>query len=143
MYDFQVYTGSLKRVALQGFEGVGAKTGYEVVMHLMQGLHGRGHVVVTDNFFTSVQLVVDLVTMGTFATGTVTSNRVRLSKAVAQKRLFAYEPQGTLAWRMHSNRQISCVMWVDKRPVVLLSSFFTPLPRLGEEWPTMPRQVNG
>jgi len=112
-------------------------------MNLMRGLHGRGHVVVTDNYFTSVKLTVDLAALGTYATGTVMSNRVGLPKALSQRKIFAAEPQGTVAWRMHASRRISCVVWVDRKHVLLLSSFHTPLPPPGEDWPTVPRRRGG
>ena len=34
--------------------------GYKVVMELTKGLKNKGHVIVMDNFFTSVQLFQDL-----------------------------------------------------------------------------------
>lgn len=52
--------------------------GYEVVMGLIDALHGHGHVVVTDNFFTSSKLLVDLYDMGTYGTGMVQPNRIGL-----------------------------------------------------------------
>lgn len=48
-----------------------AKTGYEVVMNLMAKSQGKGHMVFTNNFFTPLKLLVDLLEKGTFATGTI------------------------------------------------------------------------
>jgi len=50
VYDFFVYTGSAQHDAQAGGTIVGAKSGYEVVMLLTQGFHGRGHIIVTDSF---------------------------------------------------------------------------------------------
>ena len=116
VYDFEVYTGaSVKNMVSQAGPGE-AKTGYEVVLSLMSGLHGRGHMVFMDNFFTSVKLLMSMVEKGTYGTRTMRSNRKDLPQAMADKTLWAKMPQGTFGWRMHSSRKISCVTWVDKIP---------------------------
>lgn len=116
MYDFEVYTGaSVKNMVSQARPGE-ANTGYEVVLSLMSGLHGRGHMVFMDNFFTSVKLLMSMVEKGTYGTRTMRSNRKDLPQAMADKTLWAKMPQGTFGWRMHSSRKISCVTWVDKIP---------------------------
>lgn len=51
----------------------------------MQGLEGRGHVVVIDNFFTSGPLLRELLSMRIYATGTVRGNRVGLPLALTKK----------------------------------------------------------
>jgi len=143
VYDFDLYTSSACPALQRGRDEAGAKSSYKVVMLLMGGLHERGHVVVTDNYFTSMKLLVDLAALGTYRASTVVRNRVGLPKALSQKQLFSEEPHGTIAWRMHSSRKVSSVVWVDKRPMLLLSSFYTPLPWLGDDWPTVPHWVNG
>lgn len=116
VYDFEVYIGaSVKNMVSQAGPGE-ANTGYEVVLSLMSGLHGRGHMVFMDNFFTSVKLLMTMVEKGTYDTGTMRSNRKDLPQAMADKTLWARMPQGTFGWRMHSSRKISCVTWVDKIP---------------------------
>jgi hypothetical protein len=35
--------------------------------------------------------------------------------------------QGTLEWRMHNSNKIACVMWKDKRPVLLISTHAIPI----------------
>jgi len=79
---------------------------------------------VTDNYFTSMKLIVDLVVLGTYACRMVVSNQVRLPKVMANKQAFAREPQGTVTWQIHINNKLSCMLWVDKKPVFLLPSFF-------------------
>ena len=71
LHNFQVYTGADLKKNLCGAKGREAKIGYEVLMHLMQDLHGLGHVIVMDNFFTSPRLLVDLFEKGTMGTCTV------------------------------------------------------------------------
>jgi hypothetical protein len=45
--------------------------GTNVVLMAVRGLEGRGHVIITDNFFTSVRLHTELLKCGFYATGTV------------------------------------------------------------------------
>jgi hypothetical protein len=35
--------------------------------------------------------------------------------------------QGTMGWRMHADRGISCVVWKDKRPILLISTHAMPI----------------
>lgn len=141
VYDFDVYTGSKERAVLACCGSGGAKSGYKVVILLMAGLHGRGHIVVIDNYFTTVKLTIDLVAFGTYAMGSVQWNRVRLPKALSSKQRFAEQPQGTIQWLMHVSRKICSVVWVDRQLVLLLSSFWTPVPHPGDDWPTVPRWI--
>jgi len=43
-----------------------AKSRHDVVLQLMEGLHGMGHVVYIDNFFTSIQLLMGQHVRGTY-----------------------------------------------------------------------------
>ena len=43
-------------------------------------------------------------------------------------------------WAMHEDRLISCVMWKDKCPVLLLSTYDTPIRALYEVCDTIPRR---
>lgn len=104
-----------------------AKTGYQVVMHLAKNLYGKGHMVFMDNFFTSVKLLMDLAAQRTFATGTVRSDRIGLPKVLSDKQAWSKKPQGSIGWRMHVNGKISCVTWVDRKPVLLLSTHASPI----------------
>ena len=45
-----------------------AQLAYSVVTKLIEGNNGKGHVVVIDNYFTSVGLFEELVLNGTYAT---------------------------------------------------------------------------
>ena len=57
LYNFQMYISVDLKKKLHGTNGDEAKTNYKVAMHLMQKLHGIGHVVVMDNFFFISSLV--------------------------------------------------------------------------------------
>lgn len=120
-----------------------AKTGYEVVMGLMDGLHGRGHVVVTDNFFTSPKLLVDLHALGTYGTGTVRANRIGLPSMLVDKKRSAKELQESMGWMMHCIGELCAVVWVDKKPVLLLSTHAEPLSPDPSAPVTVPRYANG
>jgi hypothetical protein len=50
-------------------------SGRNVVKTLMGKLGSRGHIITTDNYFTSVPLFLDLLSNGTMATGTLRWNR--------------------------------------------------------------------
>ena len=81
------------------------------VMHgLLVGLENRGHIVVLDNFFSSIPLFVDLLGKDTYATGTVKANRIGLPTALAKKSLYAKCTQGHLKWRMHKFQKISAIV---------------------------------
>jgi len=142
VYSFEVYTGASLAVSLRGAARGEAKTGYTVVSNLTEGLHGKHHIVFTDNFFTSPKLLADLAVKDTFGCGTVRSNRIGLPKAITNTKLFAKYPQGTLDWRMHKSRMLAAVTWVDKKPVMLLSSIYRPIPLPGEEC-SVKRRVHG
>jgi hypothetical protein len=103
-------------------------------------LHHRGHMVFMDNFFTSIKLLVDMLELGTFGTGTVRSHRIGLPQALANKSLWQKEPQGSIGWRMHRSGNIACVTWVDKKPVLLLSTHANPLSIDPLHPETVPRQ---
>jgi hypothetical protein len=77
IYCLEVYCGKNLEAEVR-FEvpcGEGGAT-YGVVMRLVQGLEGKGHCVVMDNFFCLVPLFRDLALKGKYATGTVRSNRI-------------------------------------------------------------------
>jgi hypothetical protein len=77
IYCFEVYCGKNLEAEVR-FEVPRGKGGaaYGVVMRLVQGLEGKGHCVVMDNFFCLVPLFRDLALKGKYATGTVRSNRI-------------------------------------------------------------------
>jgi hypothetical protein len=50
------------------------------VLNLINGLEGKGHVVVTNNYFRSVRLYTELALRDIYAIGTVQSNCVGILK---------------------------------------------------------------
>jgi hypothetical protein len=80
-----------------------------------------------DNFFCSIPLFRDLEAKGIYATGTVRSNRIGLPSHLKNTRAWKRCGEGHIEWAMHESREISCVMWKDKRPVLLISTHAIPI----------------
>ena len=112
-----------------------------VVQGLLVGLENRRHIVVVDNFFSSIPLFVDLLEKCSYPTGTVRANRIDLPTALAKKSLYAKYTQGHLEWRIHKTQKISAIVWVDKKPVIVMSTVAPPIHGHGEKCPTVERRV--
>ena len=104
-----------------------AGAAYGVVMKLLRGLEGKGHCVVMDNYFCSIPLFEDLVRRGIYAMGTVRSNRIGLPSNLKNTKAWKKSNQGHIEWAMHDSRTLSCVMWKDKRPILLISIHANPI----------------
>jgi hypothetical protein len=129
VYNFEIYCGRNDEAIGGGAPMVHGEGGLakEVVLRLVSGLEGKGHVVVTDNYFSSVPLFSELANQEIYATGTMRSNRLGMSTELKNLREWNRTPQGTMGWRMHSDHGISCVVWKDKRPILLISTHAMPI----------------
>ena len=78
--DFQVYTGKEGNVAEKGL-------GERVVKDLTREIWGKNHHVYCDNYFTSTDLFQELLENGTYACGTIRTNRKGLPPAVSKAKL--------------------------------------------------------
>ena len=96
-------------------------------MRLVEGLSDLGYCITMDNFFTSIGLFKALLARGIYATGIVCTNRVGLPSDLKNTRAFTNFVQGSTLWRMHESRTISCVLWKDKKPILLLSTHNMPI----------------
>jgi hypothetical protein len=67
-----------------------------VVLGLVDGLEGKDHVPVTDNYFSSIGLFMELANRDIYATGTMRSNRVGLPSDLKNLRIWERSEQGTL-----------------------------------------------
>jgi hypothetical protein len=94
---------------------------YNAVMKLMEGYLDKHHVVVMDNYFTSVPLFTDLLERSTYACGTVRLNRKYLPSTFKEKR--DMEPGESHYWQ--SNNFVA-TLWQDKRTVRFLSTCSAP-----------------
>ncbi|GBN19516.1 PiggyBac transposable element-derived protein 3 [Araneus ventricosus] len=81
MYEFEVYQGKddseFKRIGLLG----------SVVQKLTKSLVNKNHIIMMDNFFSSVELYEYLKSVGIYACGTVQSNRKGLPSLAVDKAL--------------------------------------------------------
>jgi hypothetical protein len=100
---------------------------YGIVMKLLRGLEEKGHCVVMDNYFCSIPLFEELVRKGIYATGTVRLNRIKLPQYLKNTKSWKRCEQGHIEWVRHESRTISCVMWKDKCPVLLFSTYANPI----------------
>lgn len=118
---FQVYTGAT------GSENGKTKTtglGYRVVMDLMERYRMKGHCLFVDNFYTSPQLLNDLLVAGTYCTGTARSNRKDFPKEIVPTK--SNLPSGAfrfaIAKLLGNLGKIVAVWWRDQRYVLALST---------------------
>jgi hypothetical protein len=85
-------------------------------MDLLKGLTNYGRILYVDNYYTSVQLCKDLLKSKTYVCGTL-SNRKGNPKNVCQRKLKKGEIFG-----QQNQDGIRVVKWLDKRPVLMISS---------------------
>jgi hypothetical protein len=88
-YDFSVYCGKIiRRDGEEPVSTTHAGLLHNVVTGLMEGLENKGHVVVMDNYFTSVGLFEELAQKGIYATGTMWANRIGVPPSFKNKNAF-------------------------------------------------------
>lgn len=99
----------------------------DAVLTAVRGMEGRGHVIVTDNYFTSIQLFEELRARGFWATGTCRKARKGFPVSLAGFPKSALPPRGTLVTRMHRDRHVAAICWIDSKPVFLISTACNPI----------------
>ncbi|VDI70876.1 Hypothetical predicted protein [Mytilus galloprovincialis] len=106
------------------FEGENLGLTAAVVLNLTKGMEYKGHIVYTDNFYTSVVLGFNLRARGIGMVGTIRCNRKGYPKTlstVKDKQL----QRGQFRYEMSDN-MLACV-WKDKRLVHFLSTVYKPV----------------
>lgn len=98
--------------------------GYHVVDRMIKGLEHRGHILVVDNLFASVNLFHHLMVQGIWATGTVRRRSKNLPAGLYRDG--DSEVRGSMLIRTHVHRQMGVVSWQDKKLVTLLSTATAP-----------------
>ena len=121
--DLEDYGKSGKGVGLQG---------QNVVKDLTRKLQVRGHILTTNNFFTSVLLFLDLLDPGIMDTCTLRSNRKYLPREIWAKKTTKTKSMGWCDWQLHNHKRICCMVWKDKKPVLLLSTHAEPISPQGK-----------
>ena len=122
--------------------GGDANLAKRVVLNMVHGLENKSHVLIMDNYFNSIALFQNLLERGIYATGIMKNNRVGLPHFLCNTKECHKNVQGTFDWQMHESRSLSCVVWKDKRPVLLLSNHSKPIVFEGKVVPSVP-QRNG
>lgn len=79
-HNVNIYTG-------KGENGRELNHGKKTVEILINGLENRGRILITDNFYNSIELAEELIKKKTFICGTLRSNRKRLPKEIVSKKL--------------------------------------------------------
>ena len=84
--------------------------GAHVVLIAVRGLEGCGHIIITNNFFTSVKLFMALYERGFYATGTVKKGSKRFPSSLVRLPKQYCLAHGTLIVKMHHNQRISAII---------------------------------
>jgi hypothetical protein len=112
----------------------------KIILDLAAEVQGKGHVISMNNFFTSVGLFEELASMQIYATGTLRTNQIGLPSALKNTGAFKNISQGILDWRIYETKRMACILWKDKKPVLLLSTHAIPICYLCMLVPTVPRR---
>ena len=114
MYDLNVYTG-----ASGGRE---TALGEKVVLKLSDSIKGRHHQLFFDNYFTSVNLLSTLLANGTYACGTIRTNRKQYPAEISEevKKL----SRGEFVFRQSGN--LVATAWKDNKVVNMASTLARP-----------------
>jgi hypothetical protein len=127
VYDFAIYCGKTVETVLQPSRGE-PRLAHNVVLNMVDGLDGKGHVVVMDNYLSSVGLFTKMASQKIYATGTMRSNCIGILHDFKDTKSFnKMAMQGELEWRMHESHGIRSILWKDKRPLLLISTHAQPI----------------
>ncbi|PZC85109.1 hypothetical protein B5X24_HaOG202873 [Helicoverpa armigera] len=105
-----VYTG-------KGQDGREKDHGMKTVLKLLQNLDNNGRIIITDNFYNSVELAEELLKRKTFLCGTLRANRKGLPKSIVAKKI----KKGEVIGKMRRTG-VKVIKWVDKRAVLMITS---------------------
>lgn len=117
MCDFQIYTGKNKDT-----EVVEQNVGGRVVLDLCKDLNFKNYTVYFDNFFSSPNLMKDMMFKKINGCGTVRSNRKEFPKCFSADNKMK---KGDYEWRS-TITGITAMKWVDKKHLHLISNFHNP-----------------
>ena len=133
--NLHVYMNCLHRYVSNGIVYLGADearmegdyVGEDAVLQAVAGLEGRGHVIITDNFFTSPRLFMELMKRGFWATGTCRKTRKGFPTSLAGFANTQLPDWGHLVLKMHRSHHLAAICWMDAKPVFLLSTACNPI----------------
>ena len=121
--NLEVYIG-VANESIQGLPSYSCRSGVGVVTRLTTGWKGMWYTVVMDNFFTFPLLFEDMLYRGFYATGTTLQKRVEFPSnlKIPNKR-----SRGSLHVRMHRDRHMVAMHWLDTKGVSFLSTSSNPV----------------
>lgn len=109
---FQIYTGKVTSAAPES-------VGHCVVLDLLGPYLGKGHWLFIDNYYTSPELLLDLLAKNTYATGIVRQNRVNFPEVLKSENNKNLDI-GT--YHFATSRSLTAVLWRDRKDVTMLST---------------------
>lgn len=112
-----------------------------MVHGLLRELKNKGHIVIMDNLFFSMSLFINLLGKCTYTMATVGANRIGHPIALAENFFYIKYTQWYLEWIMYKSKQLSVIVWVDKKLVLVISTVTPPIHRADEECPVIERRV--
>ena len=89
-YDFEVYTGKCTPVSKFGLA-------YDVVWRLTKSIWDQGYHLFFENFYTGVQLLIDLIQKKGYCCGTLLTNRKNVPAEFKDKKEFNKSPRGYMS----------------------------------------------
>ena len=113
VFSLQVYTGAESDIDKKG-------VARRVVLDLLNGYQGKNHLLYVDNFYTSAELLLDLLDIGVYCTGTVCTDRKHFPKELvpSSKAL----PMGNYRFAVSERFSVTAAWWKDRRDVFMMSS---------------------
>lgn len=100
----------------------------EVVLRLIRPLPGRGYVIYTDNYYTSVPLALELRRMQHHLVGTMRLRRgVPACVVLPSKRPTRATPRGTVRYSHNHDSSVHIYGWMDSGAVYLLDTIHGPV----------------
>jgi hypothetical protein len=93
----------------------------QIVLEVTRPLHHTGRIVNTDNFYTSVQLLLSLRDVGLYGRGTVRESSAHFPKAHAFGKR-SKEPRGSSLQGVSASGQMVAASWMDGSTVNIISS---------------------
>ena len=125
-FNYSIYTGQ----EINGQTDVGLTQ--RVVQDLTSSLHHQGHIVYTDNFYTSEKLATAMQEDGLQLVGTIKLNRAGVPATLKDVTMFdKYAERGDM--RYGRNNQVLYVQWKDKRTVTMLSTIHSAIESVNVE----------
>ncbi|POM76667.1 LOW QUALITY PROTEIN: Hypothetical protein PHPALM_6067 [Phytophthora palmivora] len=125
-YKFEVYVR--KKQHIDAGKSIDKKSGPAAVVRNLKAAFPEGQdkgfrLVVTDRFYTSVALAIQLLLMGFYTVGTIMTNRIGFAESIKEKKTTWPKDimRGTLHYvRSTKVKEIAAITWWDSKPVFFL-----------------------